>query len=123
MDWDEKDEGLKILLDALYGNKNAIEDSEARGQKDAIKNKRLPIKANAHSKDIETPEEKYKAMGIKIISKHNEYFYNVELPENMDIIPTEHTMWNQLIKDGEVVATFFFKASVYDYDAFINFER
>jgi hypothetical protein len=128
----------------------AIENYEKRGQRELVRRKQLPkrindtsdlvrkaireMKLNLDTKDFDErfkatrqvneriTREQYERMGIKIVEESDELLYDVELPEGWDIVSTDHSMWNNLIDDkGRERASFFYKASFYDRDAFINF--
>lgn len=125
----------------------AIERQERRGQAEVVRTKRLPKKVNSNtipneiyfkgvdnSMDYDTrsaitqqnvldyTKEQYLLMGIEILSKHDDLFYNVKLPEGWEIKATSHSMWNE-VRDskGRKRMTFFYKAAFYDRDAFTNF--
>lgn len=115
-------EKMRIMLDMLSGNgEGAIERSEARGQQEVVKNGCLPKFEQPDWQHIDA-KPKYEAMGIKILGEYDDLFYNAELPQCVEIKATEHPMWNEVYKDGAKVASFFYKASVYDRGAFIRFE-
>lgn len=138
------------MLYAMNGENpsKAIENQERRGQQTVVKNHRLPIKTNngipneyrfkgvtdemeyEERKDIvdknivEYTKQQYGRMGIKIISKYNNLFYSVELPDGWEIKATDHSMWNDLLdNNGRKRASLFYKAAFYDERAFINFEH
>ena len=138
------------MLYAMEGENpsKAIENQERRGQQAVVKNHRLPIKTNGGipneyrfkgitdgmeyeerksivDKNIaEYTKQQYERMGIKIISKYDDLFYSVELPDGWEIKATSHSMWNDLLDNyGRKRANFFYKAAFYDRDAFINFEH
>lgn len=125
----------------------AIENMEKRGQQSVVKGRRLPKRMNDSSipseirhkginnsmsweakseiwalNNIELTKQYYEKIGIKILEAYDDLFWNVELPEGWDIKATEHAMWNDLLDDkGRRRASFFYKSSFYDRDAFINF--
>lgn len=89
---------------------------------------RLPIKTNMYTKTVDMDnetwtKEQYEQMGIKIIEKFDDLFYNIVLPEGWKIRDTEHPMWNNLLDDkGRKRISFFYKGAFYDRDAFSSFE-
>lgn len=118
------DNMLEIMLGMFGGSKTPVEDAEKSGQARMIAKKQLPIKANSpHGIEKSEVRKKYEELGIEILSEADEYFYNVKLPPNIEIKATEHAMWNEVYQDGKEIASFFYKASFYDKDAFINFKQ
>ena len=140
-----------IMLDVMKNGidvSEAIVNQEKRGQQSVVRNQRLPKKINDYSlprdvrcngvtksmkwkeeweiitrNNIEYTKQQYEKMGIVIIDEYDDLFWNVELPEGWEIKATDHTMWNNLFDDkGRKRANFFYKASFYDRDAFINFD-
>ena len=142
---------LDAMLCAMDGENpsNAIELQEKRGQSEVCTNGRLPTKSNVMSgvpreilckgiaenmeweekcnirdiNNIEYTKKRYEELGIEVID-FDDLFYEVLLPEGWKIEPTDHDMWNKLLNEnGEEVASFFYKASFYDREAFINFSN
>lgn len=111
--------------DWLFGqNPNAIEAQEAEGQVGLVNSLQLPKKCNSPSGVNATWQ--YSKMGIKVFtsSKGDDLFMGVKLPDGWKKESTDHSMWSNLLDDkGRVRATLFYKASFYDRDAFINFNR
>jgi len=140
---------MEALLYNIEGESpsKAIEDQEAREQKWALREMKLPIKTNESSvpneyrfngvlKDMEYNErrkivdnnnviytkEQYTKMGIQVIDEYDDLFYTVRLPEGWEIKPTDHSMWNDVFDDkSRKRMNFFYKGSFYDRDAFVNF--
>ena len=121
---------LDALLYAQEGESpsKAIENQEKRGQQMVVEYCRLPKATNHCSNirpkrdDFEFTKAQYEKMGIKIIDEYDDLFWNVQLPDGWKIEATTYPLWNDLIDDkGRVRATFFYKATFYDRDAFINF--
>ncbi len=108
----------------LGGNPNAIEEQESEGQNELIASLQLPRKCNSpYGTNTAT---QYHKMGIKVFttSKGDDLFLGVKLPDGWKKESTDHSMWNNLVDDkGRIRAKFFYKASFYDRDAFVNFER
>lgn len=111
-----------------------IEAQEAQGQRDLCSSGRIPIKIHAtqefiktlkanDAKDKSAGQLQLESLGIKILGKADNLFYNVELPKGWAIKPTDHSMWSDLVDDqGIVRASIFYKAAFYDMDAFLNFK-
>jgi hypothetical protein len=108
----------------LFGmNPGAIEDQEAKGQRELVESSQLPRVCNS-PRGLNAAEQ-YHKMGIKVFtsSKGDDLFLGVKLPEGWKKEATEHSMWNKLIDDkGRCRAMFFYKAAFYDRDAFVNFQ-
>ncbi|MDD5589210.1 MAG: hypothetical protein PHP92_04100 [Candidatus Nanoarchaeia archaeon] len=107
----------------MGGNPFAIEQQEKRGQEQLCQSSQLPINGNFGDTE-EYIEEKYNKHNIKIIGKsqNDNLFFDVELPNGWKIVPTEHSMWSELLNDkGEVIADIFYKAAFYDRKAHIAF--
>lgn len=146
----DKNAGITFIDVMVTGDTSgAIRRSEKREQLNAVRNQRLPIKANNcfvpfKIRDIGITEsmeweekfqiktennkkwtkEQYEKIGIKIIEEYDDLFFNVKLPEGWEIKPTEHSMWNEVMDDkGRKRMTFFYKGAFYDRDAFVNFEQ
>lgn len=100
-------------LDWLFGgNPAAIENQEAQGQKEICGAEQLP-RTDGY-KDL---KDKYKQLGIKVLGKTegDDLFYDVTLPKGWNIIPTDHSMWSNLVNEkGKVMASIFYKAAFYD---------
>lgn len=101
-----------------------IKGQEMNGQSQLIKSTQMPSRIG--SRENGSAFMQYEKMGIKVISitKGDEIFCDVELPIGWKKRCTNHSMWNELIDDkGRIRATLFYKASFYDREAFINFNR
>lgn len=121
---DNYQDRLNVLFEALLSGDpyGAIERGEKRGQSEFVSSERLPIRVN----DGANTDSKiqYEKMGIKVVDKYDDLFYNVILPDGWKKEATGHSMWNNLLDNKDRVrATIFYKAAFYDRDAFINFER
>jgi len=116
-----------ILLGVMGGNNqsDAIERQEAEGQDDLVNSDQLPAKLNSYGTDND-PKEQYKKMGIKVIgqTEGDDLFLDVILPDGWRKEATDHSMWSKLVDHkGRTRASIFYKASFYDRDSFINFEK
>ena len=148
--FDNKLTFIDALLYSMEGENPsmAIENQEKRGQQMVVRNQRLPKKTNDHCvpdefsfkgirsgtsweerreiitrNNYEYTKSQYEKMGITIVGEYDDLFYNVQLPEGWEIKATDHPMWNDLFDDkGRKRANFFYKATFYDRDAFINFD-
>lgn len=97
-----------------------IEAQEAQGQKELANSSELPVRA---------PWEELRKMGITDIEDYNEaakqgkLFCKAELPPGWKKMPTDHSMWTDLVDDkGVKKASIFYKAAFYDMDAFLVLE-
>lgn len=118
------EEAINNPLIGLMAGLN-IEGQERNGQSQLIESTQLPSKNGGHG-EKGSAFMQYAKMGIKVISitKGDELFCDVQLPEGWKKRSTSHSMWNELVDNkGRVRATFFYKAAFYDRDAFIHFER
>jgi len=102
----------------LGGDPAAIENQEAQGQKEMCRVEQLP-RTDGY-KDL---KDKYKQLGIKVLgeTEGDDLFYDVTLPEGWKIIPTDHSMWSNLVNEkGKIIANIFYKAAFYDRAAHIH---
>lgn len=105
----------------MGGNPKAIEAQEARGQKELCNSNQLP-KTDGF-KDI---KDEYEKLGIKVLgeSKGDEIWYDVILPKDWKIEPTEHTMWSKLLDNqNKEIGMIFYKAAFYDRSCHIHLKR
>jgi hypothetical protein len=116
-----KSDGIDVLLGAfLTGSASgAIEASEAAGQRELCASAVLPKQLHGSDVDPKSIEEN---LGIKFGEDDDNLFVNVTLPSGWKVVPTEHSMWNNLVDGkGRVRAEIFYKAAFYDRDAFMRF--
>lgn len=119
----------RLVMDAfLYAQEgerpeNAIDDQAKRGARKVETMCLLPVRANSDLPGNCDIVEQYGRMGIKILDKYDDLFYKVELPMGWEIKNADHPYWNNLLIDneGRKRASFFYKAAIYNMDAFINF--
>lgn len=97
-----------------------IERQEAQGQADLCQSERLPKDLGGWNKgDV---REEYAKHGIRVIDDADDIFFNVQLPEGWKLVPTDHSMHNDLLDEqGRRRAGIFYKAAFYDRSAHINF--
>lgn len=97
---------------------DAIERSEARGQRELVDSEVLPHKFNSGTR------EQFEKMGIIFGEKADDLFSYVTLPKGWHKQATDHSMWSKLIDEqGRERASIFYKAAFYDRDAFLNIAR
>lgn len=105
----------------LFGrNPMAIEHQEAKGQESFVKSDTLPTKMDPASKEI------LEAAGVKFLGpvENDDQFQYVTLPAGWKKVPTDHSMWSELLdQDGKEIASIFYKASFYDRSAFLRINR
>lgn len=95
-----------------------IEAQEAAGQAKLVADSTLPIKCNYCTR------EQLEQMGIVFFEPVDNLFVNVKLPDGWKKVPTDHSMWSNLIDEkGRVRGSIFYKAAFYDRDAFICIDR
>lgn len=101
----------------LFGyDPNAIEAQEARGQAEVVASSQLPTDIPAKLR------EKLEAAGVEFGGPNPDdtLFAPVKLPQGWKIVPTEHSMWTELVDaEGKVQASIFYKAAFYDRRAFV----
>lgn len=93
-----------------------IEAQEAAGQAAMAKSKdRLPCDGDWIA---------LQEMGVVRGEKVDEIFYRAVLPEGWKIVPTDHSMWSDLVDaSGTKKASIFYKAAFYDRRASISVVR
>jgi hypothetical protein len=117
-----KENPQRFLISSIVkGSSTAIEDQEAEGQKSFVGSETLPTKMGQglHGDDKAILE----SWGITFLGpvEGDKLFTYVELPKGWNKVPTDHSMWSNLVDDkGRVRANIFYKAAFYDRDAFLN---
>lgn len=114
-----KDVPMLAAVMALGGDKGlsgAIEDQERAGAQQAARSSVLPTDG------LEGYREggPYSYLGIKVLEavKDDDIFTHVELPEGWKVVPTSHSMHNDILDEkGRKRASYFYKAAFYDRDA------
>lgn len=109
-----KEDGLDLLMRALGTNDGgrAIMDQESAGQQSFVSNDTLPT--DLRGKEI------LEAAGVKFLGvvEDDDMFQYVELPDGWKKVPTDHSMWSNLVDEqGRVRASIFYKAAFYDRSA------
>lgn len=106
------DDVLVRLLTAM--EPGGIEREEARGQQQLAADTALPTEG------LDTLPTEW---GIQIgaVRANDPLFTDVVLPEGWTVVPTDHSMWSDLVDaSGVTRATIFYKAAFYDRCAFIR---
>lgn len=98
------------------GTPGGIEAQELKGQLAQAVLETLPAEFLGCSK------EDFEKLGFKFTSKTPDgVFWNCKFPAGWKKLPTDHSMWTDLIDDkGVTYANIFFKAAFYDYHAHIS---
>jgi hypothetical protein len=92
-----------------------IESQEKAGQTTLVNLNILPK---------ECPKEQLEKLGFVFIGNHDDIFYKVEMPVGWKKVPTDHSMWSDLIDDkGRKRASIFYKAAFYDRSAHMRLNR
>lgn len=92
-----------------------IEAQEARGQRDFVASETLPKECSFCTR------EQLEQMGITFGEDADDLFVHVQLPDGWNKIPTDHSMWSNLVDErGRERAKIFYKAAFYDRRASIN---
>jgi len=95
-----------------------IEAQEARGQQEFAANSTLPRKGDSWNASC---REQLEEMGIVFGENVDALFVEVQLPEGWKKIPTDHSMWTDLVDEkGRKRAAIFYKAAFYDMSAHIS---
>ena len=93
----------------------AILAQEARGQRAFAASTVLPIEC------LGCTREQLEALGIVFGEPVDDLFIEVQLPEGWEKVPTDHSMWTDLVDaQGERRAAVFYKAAFYDRSAHIS---
>ena len=128
---DEKDALGFLGLTVVMGSGKAIEHMEAQGQRDLVaaaaaagpRKARLPKKIQGDYQESNTDIEAAAAkMGIVLGADVDDLFREATLPEGWRVVPTNHSMWSDLLDaNGRKRAAIFYKAAFYDRAAHLNF--
>ncbi len=105
------------LVTTMGEGGSGILAQEAQGQQSFVNSETLP---NEMSPATKTALEE---AGVKFLEpvKNDELFQYVELPEGWKKVPTDHSMWSDLVDEtGRRRATIFYKAAFYDRRASIS---
>lgn len=112
---------MSVLADAMFmGSSQAIEHSEAQGQKELCQSEVLPAEF------MYSKKEDLEKQGVVFgnVVKGDTMFQHVTLPKGWKIRPTEHSMWTELVDEKERVrASIFYKAAFYDRSAHISLSK
>lgn len=123
---DNKDTGLTpaALVAMLSGDMEnfmaaavpgGIEAQEAQGQRDFVASETLPT---------ECPREKLESLGFVFGEAVDDIFTYVQFPEGWSKVPTENSMWSDLVDNkGRKRGGIFYKAAFYDRSAHMNLDR
>jgi len=111
----------------MGGDPGAIEAQEKRGQQQISNGIQLPkMIMDMEESPFYCPLSNYKIydkLGVVVEGPTfgDELFLDVTLPEGWKIVPTEHSMWSNLMNDvDQTVAQIFYKASFHDRGAFLR---
>lgn len=95
-----------------------IEAQEAAGQAQFVGDSCL---SPFRSLPIECPREQLEKLGFQFGDSISDLFISVQFPDGWTKVPTEHSMWSDLVDDkGRVRGHIFYKAAFYDQRAHIN---
>ncbi len=118
------DDALGVVMDALLvGTNDALEFQEAQGQRELVNSTTLPTDMGRVSKY--NAKAILEAAGVKFgsVVKGDPMFQYVELPAGWKKVPTDHSMWSNLVDDkGRVRAAIFYKAAFYDRSAHMRLD-
>ncbi len=109
---------MGFLADQVITGK-AIENQEAQGQRSFVGSDTLPT-------DIPpTEKETLEKWGVKFLGavEGDPIFQYVQLPQGWKKVPTNHSMWSNLVDDrGRGRAGIFYKAAFYDRSAHLSLD-
>lgn len=112
----------KNMLDAMMfmaeamskGSSRAVTDSEKRGQDQMVNGDALPI---------DCPREALEQLGFVFGERIDDLFVNVVMPDGWEKVPTDHSMWSDLIDpQGRKRGSIFYKAAFYDRSAKLHLD-
>lgn len=111
-----KTSDMENLMTAMIPG--GIEASEAAGQRQLCEARELPKKMGGISR-----AQLEEAWGVKFLGDADDIFFSVRLPKGWKLIPTDHSMWNELRDDkGRKRASIFYKAAFYDRSSHMRVE-
>jgi hypothetical protein len=109
-----------VMLGALLGGSPAaIIAQEKHGQKALANSTELPVKIDPAAQKV------LSEWGVQLGDVlEDKLFRQAILPKGWKKVPTEHSMYTDLVDDkGRKRASIFYKAAFYDRDAFLSIER
>lgn len=113
--------GIFLAEAMATGNASAaIEAQEAQGQQSFVASETLPTDMPPQDKKI------LQRAGVKFLGPVNgdPIFQHVELPAGWKKVPTDHSMWSDLVDDrGRKRGSIFYKAAFYDRSAHMGVSR
>lgn len=115
MDKRKRLEGMEMLIRALCGEENVIENMEKEGQNKAVRETLLP--------KIMKPEQEYwEELGFVFEEiEDDDIMCKGTLPEGWKLIPTDHQMWTNIVDQNNTKrGSMFYKAAFYDRKAHMN---
>lgn len=111
---DMSQEHFDLLKVGVQGTEG-IEAQELEGQAELMYGTEFPI-------DCDLSLDQLSRLGFKIGENIDRVFRECSLPTGWEIVPTSHSMWNDVL-DGNGIkrASMFYKASFYDRSAHVHF--
>jgi hypothetical protein len=96
--------------------KEGIERQEAQGQRSLAASTQIPRRCGL------TDEQLLQLGFTQLGEKTGDLFRDVVLPPGWKKVPTDHSLWTDLVDDkGRKRASIFYKAAFYDREAFMSF--
>jgi len=99
-----------------------IEAQEKRGQLEQAEKQELPVEGTSSSEH----RKMFEALGFKFGKRASlqDLFVACEFPKGWKKVPTEHSMWSDLVDDkGRKRGGIFFKAAFYDTKAHVSLSK
>lgn len=108
----------------IVGSSNAIEFQESQGQKSFVNSDTIPTEGPFYNREPEKNKAILEAFGFKLLGEvpGDPIFQFVEMPAGWKKVPTEHSMWSDVVDDkGRKRMAIFYKAAFYDRSAHYHF--
>ena len=116
----QQDDMIWAFLEALrIGNAGqAIENQEAKGQSDEAARQTLPREI------LGGERADFEALGFVFHDNADDLFVHVIFPDGWKKVPTEHSMWTDIVDaNGAVRGAIFYKAAFYDRRAHVSLNK
>lgn len=119
-EWADDPRAQEALLEALLANSPAgvIENQEAREQQRLVAASLLPVELLGDLVETDLEEMGFK-LGPEV--KDDELFRHVVFPEGWKLVPSDHSMWSDVVDaEGVVRLNVFYKGAFYDRRAHVR---
>ena len=108
-------EAFIMLIRAMNGEQNVIENMEKEGQERAVANCMM-------AKEMEPSKKEWEQLGFRFIDiPDDDVLCKAVLPEGWSIRPTDHSMWSDIYDNNNLKrGSMFYKSSFYDRKAHMS---